>query len=338
MKTNLPKVLEFQLTLDCQYNCAHCGNVKYGEQHTEPTFEQIISVVDCVMPTKVSFTGGEPTLRWDLLLKLIRYATSKGIITQLNTNGGGLSTDRVRELEASGLQTLHISLSTLNSRLYQTIRRIKDPLALKRALDTVEFGCEHTAMKIIPEALLLKSNLQEIDKIYTLVSSWGAGEFEIQNIIPTDPRMWKLVPKDRDILAMLDNLLPKRVSSTKITLCCLHLTTCYGFPNFSSIDGVDLYKCVCGREGAYITVTGDVYPCSFFHKNIGNAFEENIADFWGNSELVSRIQTELPLECKNCDLFEQCRNVCMAITFNKYERFDKRSYPIYSSESSSNPK
>jgi radical SAM protein with 4Fe4S-binding SPASM domain len=335
MENNLPTILEFQLTLDCQYNCAYCGNIKNNTQYSEPTFEQITNILDCVKPSKVSFTGGEPTLKWDLLLRLIEYSASRGITTQINTNGGLLNRDKILEMEGLGLKNLHISLSTLNSRRYQAMRRIRDSGALKHMLGIIEFANYSTSLKVIPETLLLKSNLHEIENIYSLMSSLGVDEFEIQNIIPTDPKMWKLIPNDNDIISTLKKVFSRQVASTKIILCCLHLTSCYGFPDFLSIDGVDLYKCVCGREGAYISVTGDVYPCSFFHNSIGNAFIENIFEIWRKSDLISSIQNELPTECKTCNSFEKCRNACMAVTYNKHGRFNKRSYPIYTSELSS---
>jgi len=112
MNTHALDYIEFQITARCQYACNYCGS-STPNHHLEPSFDKIKEILDRVNPKKVSFTGGEPTLRWDLLLELIDYSHIKGIITQLNTNAKDLTRTMIRELQEAGLDIFHVSLSTL---------------------------------------------------------------------------------------------------------------------------------------------------------------------------------------------------------------------------------
>ncbi len=128
---------------------------------------------------------------------------------------------------------------------------------------------------------------------------------------------------------MLNRLFKAAVKSTKIVVCCLHLTSCFGFADLSKMEGVEIYKCRCGREGAYITTTGDILSCSFFHHIIGNAFEGGFAKMWQHSEFVHQLQNELPSACKKCQTFEKCRNICVSVSYAHYKRFGERAYCVY---------
>jgi MoaA/NifB/PqqE/SkfB family radical SAM enzyme len=62
----------------------------------------------------VNFTGGEPTLRFDLP-KIIDCASNLGMWTSVVTNGSLLTRERIHELKDAGLDSLFFSLDSLDA-------------------------------------------------------------------------------------------------------------------------------------------------------------------------------------------------------------------------------
>lgn len=82
------------LTHICNTNCSFC-NYHYGDS-VKFDFEKwkycIDEIVDRLGIFKASFTGGEPTLQFDIFVKCLEYLKSKdeNIFTIINTNGSNL--------------------------------------------------------------------------------------------------------------------------------------------------------------------------------------------------------------------------------------------------------
>ena len=118
---NTPAVIMIRMTNRCNMRCFFCG--QHGEkgafEHQGPgevakelSTAQWISLVQQVQEFKpyMHFTGGEPLLRDDTA-DLIRYCTSRNLLTHLNTNGIKLEENAGRLVEA-GLDFISCSLDT----------------------------------------------------------------------------------------------------------------------------------------------------------------------------------------------------------------------------------
>ena len=112
-----------QLTIiptdNCTARCPHCVMCCTPGQKQSLTFEQMRSAIDefhsAAPLALVVFTGGEPTLLLEDLLKAIRYAAGLGILTRLVTNchwasSGQKAQEMLKQLRAAGLGELNFSL------------------------------------------------------------------------------------------------------------------------------------------------------------------------------------------------------------------------------------
>ena len=71
----------------------------------------------------VNFTGGEPTLRSDLD-DIVSYSSAMGMWTTMVTNGGLLSRERIRNLGMAGLDSMFISLDSIDPQKHDKQRGI----------------------------------------------------------------------------------------------------------------------------------------------------------------------------------------------------------------------
>ena len=69
-------------------------------------------------------TGGEPLMRRDIV-GLAAYASSRGLLVVLGTNGMLLSPSKVRELKAAGVAGAGISLDSLHPEKHDGFRGVQ---------------------------------------------------------------------------------------------------------------------------------------------------------------------------------------------------------------------
>ncbi|QPN63434.1 nucleotidyltransferase family protein [Synechococcus sp. CBW1004] len=115
---NVGLYLPLMVTRRCNLGCAHCSVESSPElRDRQPTEQELLEVVRQAAAAGVraiQFTGGEPMLRQQLVLKLIRESRRLGIGSTLTTNGfwgctPKLARTRLQALLAAGLARLTVS-------------------------------------------------------------------------------------------------------------------------------------------------------------------------------------------------------------------------------------
>ena len=86
-----PRLIELTLTNRCQCKCIHCcDKADVPVSHCdELTTDEVFTLLEQAVSlgcSEVCFTGGEPTMREDLL-ELIAHARKVRLIPKMNTNG-----------------------------------------------------------------------------------------------------------------------------------------------------------------------------------------------------------------------------------------------------------
>jgi MoaA/NifB/PqqE/SkfB family radical SAM enzyme len=106
-----PRSAELAVNYACNLSCKHCSRseLDQGElsfdllKHFFKSFRRLGGVF-------VTFTGGEPTLRDDLV-ELVSYATNQaGLLVSVTTNATLLNDEMLYEVHKAGLHGLNISL------------------------------------------------------------------------------------------------------------------------------------------------------------------------------------------------------------------------------------
>jgi len=107
---------------NCNQKCLHCyaANQMYAET-SELTTEEWKDVIDILKKNyvaQITFTGGEPTLRKDLV-ELVGYA--KWFVTRVNTNGVLLTKELCEKLYEASLDSIQVTLYSHDEEIHNKL-------------------------------------------------------------------------------------------------------------------------------------------------------------------------------------------------------------------------
>lgn len=121
--------VRISVTDRCNLRCVYCmpdsgvQNLAHGDILTFEEIERCVRALAKLGVRHVRVTGGEPMVRRDCLGLIARIRDVEGIETISMTTNGLLLAGRVEEARRAGLDSLNISLDTLDPQRYQAITR-----------------------------------------------------------------------------------------------------------------------------------------------------------------------------------------------------------------------
>ncbi len=128
----VPKFLNFFITSDCTCRCVMCNFWRKPPSYVgTERFKQTIEAFANVGFNTFSLTGGEPLLH-PKYFDFIRYIKQRGFYANSPTNGTLLTEHSVRKLQASRVDSIGLSIDSLNPKIADNNRR--HPGQLKKAL------------------------------------------------------------------------------------------------------------------------------------------------------------------------------------------------------------
>ncbi len=109
--------LRLSLTDRCNFRCSYCspaGRAEAADLLTREEISRLVGVFARLGVRRLRLTGGEPTLRRDLLDIVAAARDTPGIQEIALTTNGHLLADLARPLRAAGVSRLNVSLDTLD--------------------------------------------------------------------------------------------------------------------------------------------------------------------------------------------------------------------------------
>ena len=120
--------LRISLTDACNLRCVYCmpEDMTFRPRHellSDDELRRLITLFGKLGFRKIRFTGGEPTLR-PALVELVRHAVATPGITAVGLTTNGVLLDRLAQpLRDAGLQTVNISLDSLDEARFRQLTR-----------------------------------------------------------------------------------------------------------------------------------------------------------------------------------------------------------------------
>jgi cyclic pyranopterin phosphate synthase len=124
--------VRLSVTDRCNYRCTYCmpeSGIDHIDRADILSFEEILAIVRCFASLgvrRLRITGGEPTVRRDLVDLVRRLRTVPGIDELSLSTNGHLLAELAEPLRAAGIARLNISLDTLDADKFARITRRGD--------------------------------------------------------------------------------------------------------------------------------------------------------------------------------------------------------------------
>jgi cyclic pyranopterin phosphate synthase len=237
----------------------------YIKQNKILSYEEIIqisSILKKVGLKKIRITGGEPLLRKNIDKLIYKLKTEVGIEhVGMTTNGSLLTDDKLSILKSSGLDSLTLSLDTLNSDKIIKINGTKKQFDLDKVLQGIEkyFGKVKTNTVVIKgindnEILDIITKMIRINSEVRFIEYMDVGEsnnWDLEKVVPSKDILKSI--KSRYSLSLIKT----DKSSTAEKWSIENTNTSVGF--ISSIT--EPFCSGCNR--ARLSVDGKLYTCLF---------------------------------------------------------------------------
>lgn len=264
--------LRISVTDRCNYRCSYCmpsevfnNNYSYIAQNKILSYEEIIhlcSILKTIGLRKLRITGGEPLLRKNIDKLVYKLKTESGIDNvSMTTNGSLLTDSKLKQLKSSGLDSITLSLDTLDPKKTTKINGTKKHFDLDMVLTGIEkyFTTVKTNTVVIKD---INDNevLDIVNKISTLRSEirfieymdvGESNDWNFSKIIPSQ-ELYELINSKYELSAIKTDK-----SSTSKKWALKNTSSSVGF--ISSIT--EPFCNDCNR--ARLSVDGKMYTCLF---------------------------------------------------------------------------
>lgn len=265
--------LEVGVTSNCNFKCNYCCCYQRNDGQCIDGAE-VIRIIDEIPTLKrVRLSGGEVTLKFDDCVQIIAHCTSKGIATQLNSNGSLLNQKRIQQLIDAGLSNIHISFNFTDAQQFAQYYQM-NPQIYELIVQNIRL-CTAMGLETVLETLLFEGtqyNMQAIsDKVYDM----GVRIHEIQNSIVMDHLNWKAISTREALVDSVTALINHKQPDTELYFTCMDRFAAQ--LGLQEQAGVYFSNCVDGKKQLHLHGNGDVLICELCHPVIiGNIYEGTV--------------------------------------------------------------
>lgn len=303
-----------EVTQNCNQDCVFCYNVwkhgsyPVGQLDTLRTKNLIERIIRGYRPQIITFTGGEPLLRPDLV-DLIRQ-TSRRVSCNLITNGTLMTDELARDLVEAGVRVFEFTLLSSNRETHNALVRRESFDELIEAIAMVRAAGGNVATTFVAtsaniagweETLELNAALGVSGILFNRFNVGGAGIENAAQLMPS-------VDELKTALEIADEGARKwgiGISlGVPIPPCVMDLTP---------FKDVWASGCPVGTRKGYPTVDpmGNVRLCNHSATVMGNLFESGFGAILAG-ETARSYSSRVPKECADCKDAASCRGGCRA--------------------------
>lgn len=166
----VPVWAHLYVTRRCNFSCKYCADK--NNQSKDPSFEELcarILKLKSIGCNCVSFMGGEPTLREDIVA-LVEFCSRNKIYGQLSTNGAFLihpskkvhGETLLERLVGAGLGTINLSVDSVTSGFDVSGKELPKTTEILKALLKEK---KRTGLNVILNCVISKKNLKNVPQI-----------------------------------------------------------------------------------------------------------------------------------------------------------------------------
>ena len=274
----------------CAYRCRHCYERSHiGSEEAVPVeaWKRTVRDLQAMGTGIIVFSGGEPLLRYDDLLDLLRSGDKALSEFHIHTSGHGMTDGKARELKAAGLEAAAVGLDDVDPGRHDALRGY--PGAFQEALAAI--GSLRRAGLFVSINLCLTKELVrsgDLPALMDLAKDKGVGAIRFLEPVPVGG--YQGLPRaelfsDADRTAATDFFL--RVNGSR-------RYARYPFISYEAyFEAPERLGCMMGGHSHFaVDALGNVIPCVFLPVSFGNIMTEDLP------AIVGRMREAIPRPCR----------------------------------------
>lgn len=326
-----PFVIGWELTVACNLRCRHCGSSAGTPKAHELTLQESLAICDqfpALLVQEVDFTGGEPLMRpgWEVIAT---HLSELGIVTKILTNGILLHDETIARIIHAGITGIGVSLDGLNS-THDYVRG--QPGMFRRVVEAIE-RATHAGLPVTIITTAHALNVHELPRIKVLLESLGVKRWQVQPVFPLgrvrDGNELQLTAQSYLELGLFVRDFGPLAGENG-----LELLPADSFGYFTEFDTrtPPWRGCPAGLLACGITSDGKVKGCLSLPNELveGDLRQRDLWDIWfdPNSFPYTRnfCLDQLGVGCRSCELADQCRGGCSAMSYGATGQFHSDPY------------
>ncbi|NSW95746.1 MAG: radical SAM protein [Bacteroidales bacterium] len=261
------------ITGRCRYGCVHCyEHFNLNDYDVVPVekWKEVIKDLQKIGVSVITFSGGEPMMRYDELIELLETSNHSLSDFHLHTSGYGVTAENARELKAAGLIAAGIGLDDVNTDRNDLFRGYNG--AHSQAIEAIKYFREagvFTYVNFCPTKEIINSG--EILKFHEMLKDMNVGIIRWLEPRPCGAFL------DADENIILNQEEKEFLKNLYINLNTLPEYRDYPLISYEAFsEAPENMGCMMGGNSLlYIDSRGNVEPCVFLPVTFGNILFED---------------------------------------------------------------
>jgi len=320
--SDAPRLVYWELTRACDLACKHCRAEaierrdprELGTGEAKALLKEIRAFGN--PPPQLVMTGGDPLKRPDFF-ELVRHGVGLGIPVSVAPSVTGLLTkDAIRSLQASGIQSMSLSIDGATAEIHDRFRGVEGCFT---STMQAEGYIREARIPLQINTLVTADTVAGLPKVYGLLLGLGIMRWSLFYLIGTGRGrdLREIRPSQCEVLHhWLYDL-------SKTAPFAIKATEAPHFRRVASVrmraEGFDetaIRRTAIGRgfgirDGngiMFISHTGDVYPSGFLPVSAGNVRQQTPVAIYRHSDLFTRLRAVEGYsgKCGRCDFHGIC--------------------------------
>ena len=270
------------ITKKCPLKCEHCfewDNLNKKEKISTENIDTMIENIQSIGSTNIAFTGGEPMLRVNEIIRAINKYKSNSAFWIL-TSGFNFTSKSAQALKVAGLTGIVVSIDHHDPYQHDVFRMTEG--SFRDALTAVKLGIENDLVTVISTCLTqAKATREYLDEFMRFSKDLGVGFVQF------------LEPKPVGHYAMKNVILkPEQIQVLEEVFLSYNQEAEY--LDFPIIVYHGFYQrrvgCMAsGNRMVYVDTNGDFMKCPFCHNKKGSLLDENFESIINEMNIESCI-------------------------------------------------
>lgn len=303
-----PKMLQFEITLKCPFNCSQCYKKTLDKQ--EMDYEYLEEMINQGVENEVmliTLNGGEPLL-YSQIDKLLMHIGEKGITTNIFSSGFNLSEEVVQLLAKYDNIKFYVSLNGSTEKINKLSREGFDISisAIKNLSNkNIQFGINWVARQ---------DNVSDFPNMLELCRRYGVSFISItSNKLTGNSRIISPLEK-KDII-----LLAEYINHRDDLRPSIYVESCFSMLSTHIVGNKNSFSahCYAGISNCTINCDGTFQPCT--HLKYPEQYD-CIQAYWSSSQRLAELRDNPPnqlMPCVVCGHNKIC-SFCRAMSMDTY--------------------